>query len=996
MSSKLYIAYCEENKSIALEIEKKLKPASFSFIQLSSSTAITEGLTSLIANTNCPGILLLSDNLLKDQSCMRNMLGFFQSSALAETMQVVITDGQYATGNVETSFDRVSNVIKYMNYWQEKYLELRKQKRTIDASQEQEFGIKLQTVKDISSEIGDFLRLVRNKPFWTHDQMVFNNYEVFFKKYGSTAQHQAFSKVNGGPSMPSPVKANQPTTPAPAPTPTVTTPTVNEINRKVEEIKSPPVPEPVASSGLVKNAIIASASIPVINETVASVTTAKEALTVNDLFKKDTPEKTVTPDVVPEEATISTNQISPTPPEINLEKEEEKINEILQEVEHFETNEISNQIEKTQLPDPGSRLEIKPTETEVQVSPVNTLTAEQNIPEIPVIETTNNVAPTTIQETPVIENKIPSLPTEQPVIEIPTTEEIQSTVAIEDTTVETEVMEDEIIDEIIQEQKVEEVVEEVIEDPTSIEETAEEEEIEEVVFSENEMEVTEDVTEEENVINLSAAIGAASAFMLNGAHQKGQSAFEQILADHPDNVEARFQYAHCLREEVNDLEMATAQFEQIIKMVPDHFPSYKALAEISEQNNDFLLAKSYYEKVSNLNPSEPGVYYKLGLICAGFFAEKPKVACKYFKKAILQDPTNEDAHYRLGLFQSELLDKKQKAKYNFERTLEINPEHKFANYDLAMLYNRMDQQETAAKHYEMAWQINPELKTPENDITFQMDEIEDITPQKLTKDVQTTPLNNDKVIMITGGTSGIGQATAKLFVEHGFKVIITGRRGDRLEEMKQEFKKDFEQDIKTLQFDVRNLDEVKSMVNNLEPDWRNIDILINNAGLAKGFDPIHEGNIDHWETMIDTNIKGLLYLTRAVAPHMVERKTGHIINVCSTAGKEVYNKGNVYCATKHAVDALTKAMRLDLYKYNIRVGQVSPAHVEETEFAYVRFEDKEKAKIYDDFQPLKSSDVANAIFYIVNTPEHVNVQDIVLMGKQQANSSNIDRSGREK
>jgi NADP-dependent 3-hydroxy acid dehydrogenase YdfG len=171
--------------------------------------------------------------------------------------------------------------------------------------------------------------------------------------------------------------------------------------------------------------------------------------------------------------------------------------------------------------------------------------------------------------------------------------------------------------------------------------------------------------------------------------------------------------------------------------------------------------------------------------------------------------------------------------------------------------------------------------------------------------------------------------------------------------------------------------------------------LLNNAGKAKGLAPIQEGQLEHWEEMIDTNIKGLLYLTRAVAPLMAERGSGHIINISSTAGKEVYPNGNVYCATKYAVEALTKAMRIDLHKYNIRVSQVAPGHVEETEFALVRFDgDAEKAKIYEDFQPLTSKDVAEAIYFIASRPSHVNIQDVLMMGTQQASSTIIDKSGR--
>lgn len=252
-----------------------------------------------------------------------------------------------------------------------------------------------------------------------------------------------------------------------------------------------------------------------------------------------------------------------------------------------------------------------------------------------------------------------------------------------------------------------------------------------------------------------------------------------------------------------------------------------------------------------------------------------------------------------------------------------------------------------------------------------------------------------KIVCITGATSGIGEQTAIAFARGGYPLILTGRREDRLNAIAERLHDKYVVPIHTLHFDIRNFDEVSRAVESLPEDWRNIDILVNNAGLAKGLAPIHEGSIDHWETMVDTNIKGLYYMTRLVSPNMIERRSGHIINVCSTAGKEVYPNGNVYCATKHAVDALTRSMRLDLYKHGIRVGQVAPGHVEETEFALVRFDgDKEKARIYDDFKPLSSKDVAEVIYFMTTRPAYVNILDVVLTSTQQANSVFIDRTGR--
>jgi NADP-dependent 3-hydroxy acid dehydrogenase YdfG len=252
-----------------------------------------------------------------------------------------------------------------------------------------------------------------------------------------------------------------------------------------------------------------------------------------------------------------------------------------------------------------------------------------------------------------------------------------------------------------------------------------------------------------------------------------------------------------------------------------------------------------------------------------------------------------------------------------------------------------------------------------------------------------------KTVLITGATSGIGKATAKKFAKAGYNLIITGRRKEKLEQYAEKLATKYVVKVLPLAFDLRKVSEVKKAIKSLGKSWVKIDILINNAGLAKGFDPIHEGHIEDWELMIDTNLKGLLYMTRMIAPKMVKAKSGHIINVASTAGKEVYPNGNVYCASKHAVDALTKAMRIDLYKHGIRVGQVAPGHVESTEFALVRFDgDREKSKIYDDFVPTNSKDIANVIYFMASQPAHVNIQDILVMGTQQASSLFINRSGR--
>jgi 3-hydroxy acid dehydrogenase/malonic semialdehyde reductase len=252
----------------------------------------------------------------------------------------------------------------------------------------------------------------------------------------------------------------------------------------------------------------------------------------------------------------------------------------------------------------------------------------------------------------------------------------------------------------------------------------------------------------------------------------------------------------------------------------------------------------------------------------------------------------------------------------------------------------------------------------------------------------------NKTVFITGATSGIGQSCARIFAARDHRVIITGRRQDRLDTLRNELERDHATPVYTLCFDVRDRAAVQKAVESLPAEWKNIDILINNAGLSLGLDPVHSGNTDDWDTMIDTNVKGLLYVSRAVSPGMVERKSGHIINIGSIAGKETYLNGNVYCATKHAVDSLSKAMRMDLLVHGIRVSAIHPGAVE-TEFSEVRFKgDKERAKkVYEGFQPLSPDDVAETICFVATRPKHVNINDLLVMPSAQANAYLFDREG---
>jgi len=249
-----------------------------------------------------------------------------------------------------------------------------------------------------------------------------------------------------------------------------------------------------------------------------------------------------------------------------------------------------------------------------------------------------------------------------------------------------------------------------------------------------------------------------------------------------------------------------------------------------------------------------------------------------------------------------------------------------------------------------------------------------------------------KIALITGATAGIGEATAELFAREGYDLILTGRRKDRLDHVANRLNQKYDVDVATSSFDVRDRQEVITTLNDLPERWKKVNVLVNNAGLSVGLDPIDKGDYDDWDRMIDTNVKGLLYVSKIVANWMIEHGHGHIINIGSIAGKEVYANGNVYCASKHAVDALSKGMRIDLLPHGIKVTAVHPGAVE-TEFSIVRFKGDEKRakKVYEGFDALSAEDIAETIWFAVSRPAHVNINELIVMPTAQANAGTIFR-----
>ncbi len=658
------------------------------------------------------------------------------------------------------------------------------------------------------------------------------------------------------------------------------------------------------------------------------------------------------------------------------------------------------------LPD-VPEVEVPETVSEVQES--ITEKVEEVLPEVPEVE-----IPETVAEK--VEEVLPEVP--EPTVEVDAQlEAIAEEVKTPEVEIETPTLEFE--ESITTEDELKTALPDALEfeagvAPPVVEELRVEDLIEqEEIIMENSIQAAP-VLEEKGKLSWQDAYDAED----RGEYDLARAHYETLLEKTPYHADGHFHYGMLLLEKFGDKEGARSHFETTVNQKSKHTEGWVQLARLAEQDEDYLLAKSYYEKVVGLDAEHADAHYRLGNLVSRYFDDQPETAADYYKKTLELAPDHADAHYEYAALLSEHFESYDEARKQLEQVIEINPDHPFAYYDLAKLYQRKGKKKTAYSYYKKAVKTNSIFKTDTNDKFFkkpkkkkkkkkankkkykELLEIHHIEPvfQPVVEDVQEEEIIDEtpkELILITGATSGIGEATARLFAKKGHNIIITGRRQERLEDLQNNLQEAHEVQVQTLAFDVRNPSAVEKAIDSLDEDWKNVDILVNNAGLAKGFSPIHEGSLEDWETMIDTNIKGLLYMTRAVSPGMVGRGVGHIINVGSSAGKEVYPNGNVYCGTKHAVEALTQGMRMDLVKHGLRVSSVSPGHVE-TEFALVRFDGNEERadKAYEDFSPLTAEDVAEVIYFIVTRPDHVNIQDVAMFSKQQASNMVIDRSGK--
>jgi NADP-dependent 3-hydroxy acid dehydrogenase YdfG/Tfp pilus assembly protein PilF len=977
------LLYCADNQDIAQKFSKDL-------------TAVGAEIKHFIANEGNeimklrdfkqPIIALVSDNFLKNEASLKGAMLVFADMIKTGQVIVLVTEGkhQQADGSYKTSptqFERVSNVIQYMNYWQDCYLDARKKHNHGEISDE-----KLASIREISNQIGDFIRMLRESNYHYFENMVARNYLQFCQMTG----------------LPQPTSVSEYTT---------------------SSIPNIPVAAPIVET---PTPIV----VPIIAEEIPTI-------------------EAILPAEIPTEQPIEITASMPEAPEsqpieeaiIGLQKhqsEDDALEEILADIPGLDLLQEKAPI----IPVLKSTDNQHFTSTEIDE---DDFFAEKN--QHPAGSNVNQIIEEVLREEDDDDDD-----------EFFTTQKGEKSGDLQDIfnqDDDDDDTDDELFDEImngsassaseISEKTTHKVAEAAA--PISDDAPHSPEAVSSVV--ENMNEEIEDENEEQIIDNQELIENTVSETS-RLAEMKAE------VETQPENLRLRLRYAVALAQLQNNWQAATKQIEFVLEKDPKNPDANFLLGEMSEANHDFLSALSYYEKVEKISPYYPNINTKLAELTLAHLENEEKQAKKYYKKAIEQEEGNADLTYAYATFLAEKMNEGEKAIKFFKKTLKIDAKHPFAYYDIAVIYHQLGDPYSAQNFYEKACQNNPEIKTEDNDAVFkipnilsaeraeeaiqagveqdaEMQAFNNLIGEKNIQTIENEPITNEnietpsfsaeiisavnetevielvrsrpdktkpnpdaKIVLITGATSGIGRATAEILAKEGYNLILTGRREERLNEMSERFNGTFTGSTHTLAFDITKLSEVEKAVQSLDKEWFNIDVLLNNAGLGLGLHPIHEAIIEHWETMIDTNIKGLLYMTRLVSPQMVEKRSGHIINLCSTAGKEAYPNGNVYCATKFAVDALTKCMRLDLHKHNIRVSQVAPGAVEETEFSLVRYEgDAAKAdKVYADFQALRANDVAEVIHFVISRPPHVNIQDVLLMGTQQASATVIDRSGR--
>ncbi len=940
---KIILAYCRENADLAEFFDQKLSRIGLPFEHVTNQPGAMPGqFAAWVQSTTDPVILFVTDNFLKSQNCMASGLPMLRQMMRNNRILPVVADGKINRDgrweNTPTQFDRVIHAIQYMNFWQSSFLELRAKRDDVPKEESADFDDRMNVVREIAAEIGEFLNQLRDSEYLTWENFQANDFELFFKKFGIADWHPQYQQIAAF-DLEQDVLQHFSTVESP---------------KSVEVISNQPEIHAFENVEIVSNQ-------PEISD-----------FEIAEIISKQ-------PEIpVFENAEMPSN--FPEIPPKNHESTWIPVVEDAPAASHFDFQPSPNGLTSEQIFETPERpiFQEKPAPQPEDFA-ANGPSGEANLPHV-FSEMDELIDEIVAEEKEFDHSDFGEIASKSPVENFQDWPTAKTLEKFQDENFQPEILAGANFEKIENP--------EIEQPPIPVYEP------QAVGFQPIEPEIDHEIWQVEQSKKVEMVLADVDFWKEKGDTDRALRILDVAAKEYPGDPKITKSWLLTLAKTGRTTEANLFLEKNLIENGRPTAENFELRGDVANAANDFFEAKDNWEKAAFLEPNLPGIYWKLGQLTDDHFRGSKKSAAEYLKIAADQDPENPEIHYRLAAMLLEHLDKPKKAIRYLLNTVSLQKKHPSAWFDLAEAYRETGDPEKSELCYLHAIEINPAIKTPTNDrqflLAFQHRETIAEPAPEMPKPVLTI-----LTVLITGATSGIGRATAELFAKNGHRVILTGRREDRLEDIKTSFSETYKNENIALNFDVRDFSAVENALKSLPENWENIDLLINNAGLAKGLDFIHEGNLAHWETMIDTNLKGLLYVTRLVSPAMVTRRKGHIINVGSSAGKEVYAKGNVYCATKFAVDALSRAMRIDLHNHNIRVSQVSPGHVEETEFALNRFDgDAERAKIYNDFQPLLPADVADAIYFMATRPAHVNIQDLYLFGTQQANSTVIDRSGR--
>ena len=844
------IAYCQDNRDTAEELLQHLQPSGINFRMVNDQDlGEYDHLSDLLLGQDLPILLLVSDNYLKSEACLDQALHALQTLIDTNQVQPIITYGVQNGQKVATKFERVSNVIQYMNYWQDMYLDMRKQKRDIEPAQEDEFNQKLKKIRGISSEIGEFLRLLRSTDYWNYELLKEGKFTAFFEKIGR--------------------------------------PELSDNTTHAEEDPAISEPSPTPSFSATDEVLAAPEDIPQDQH--------KEEVLLDNVSQKINVEK-------------NGNHIEPEQPMLEkvidyrkeqmakeLNKDQDKLSEELVDLDKLVDEVVQ---EEAQFKKDGTEFSAK--------EEVDSLIMEET-PEITLEETEEVEIPEGEMES--LAEAHDSMPEEE--------EEEEEDHEAEDNTEETG-----------QEDK---------EKSTELEETAEEK--------------NQDEGQELELFNISEILQNSKELASSGQLEKSFDYLQTAIDKHPENSALRYQYALFVAKYNGNYELASEQLEQLLEFDRFNKNAYYLLAELAELKEDHFSSKNYYEKVITLDPDYEGVYYKLGLITSQNFPEQKKVAAKYFRKAIKQDKSNFDAHFQYALLLLENKGDAPKAIKHLKKVIKAKPDHAHAHFHLANIYKSLERNKKAYKNYKAAIKNNPNYHNLENDALFNYeapDQVEtlgldialhenaevELPGQEIKvepiEETKSYPTDKDKVVFITDALSRQGKAIAERFAQDGYRLVLAGKESELLQECQSLFEEQYQSKVLTLDLNIHNKKEVESAVRSLDGNWKKIDILINNAIHSHEFNGNGEKLLGQWESMVNSHLKGLLYISKALTPNFENAgETCHIINICSLHENELLANGHIDSAVHHAVDALTRAMRIDFVKLDIKISRISVVQPEE-------------------------------------------------------------------